>query len=266
VADFDRITNNFKGNAESVYQLLTFDSFVLDHVVGGLTDLADTLEKQQQRNAARVVSNRVASLKNIRHAESLRPRYQTIFNQCVVLLVSYFGSAVHALFSEAVSDALTGGASIPAAEQEVKLAWRELNSKEAPLASVFSELLVAQRDISFQDMQSIGRAFKDHLGVEIARDEITNDIILGQACRHVIVHAGGIVDRKMLRQLSSATPRRLKLELVTGVAVAFEPQEVMQLGATMSQYIERLTGQLVAASAARPGLTAGGELPSNARL
>jgi len=39
--------------------LLDFDRFVIDHMVGGLNELAETRAAQGQNNAARTVSNRV---------------------------------------------------------------------------------------------------------------------------------------------------------------------------------------------------------------
>jgi hypothetical protein len=70
-------------------------------------------------------------------------------------------------------------------------------------------------------MQSIARAFKDYLGIEIERTQRVNDIVLAQGCRHVIVHSGGIVDDRLVRQLSSAQPRRLKPRLVLGERIQF---------------------------------------------
>lgn len=235
-----RVSEGFKSNADSVYELLEFDTLVLDHVVGGLNQLAHDLEAQGRNVAARTVTNRVAALQNVRNSESLRPRYATIFNQCVVLLVSYFGSAVHSLFIEAVSTGLREGCGLPAGIQEVKFVWRDLSARESPTENVFADLLVAQRDISFQDMQSISKAFSQHIGLELQQDETTNDIILGQACRHVIVHAGGIVDAKMVRQVNKALPRTLKPSVRAGDDVRFDPHEVRHLGGKMSEYLDRL--------------------------
>lgn len=238
----------FEANAASVYELLDFDRFILDFVVGGLQALADSLSEQGRNTAATTVSNRVGALKSIRLSDSLRPRYGTIFNQCVVLLVSYFGSALHSLFLEAISAALRSGRVIPAAAQDIKIAWKELNAREDALEVIFAELLVAQKDISFQDMQSITRAFKEHVGVDLARSEKTNDVILGQAARHVIVHAGGIVDSRMLRQLSNVTPRCLKPSLRLGERIQFEPDEVRILGSTMSEFVGGLSQRLIESS------------------
>ena len=60
---------------------------------------------------------------------------------------------------------------------------------------MFTELLIAKHDISFQDMQSIARTFKDYVGVSVLRGSTMNDVIVAQAYRNAIVHAGGQTDR-----------------------------------------------------------------------
>jgi len=83
-----------RSDASSAYELLEFDhSFWTAWLAAGRC-----WAEQGRNTASTTVSNRVAALKKNRSSNSLRPRYATIFNQCVVLLVSYFGSAVHSLF------------------------------------------------------------------------------------------------------------------------------------------------------------------------
>lgn len=243
------VVETFKSNAESVYELIDFDRVVLEFAISGLHRLAAQLEEQRSNNAARSVDNFVQALGNVRANDSLRAQYETIYNQCVVLLVSYFGAAVHTVFVQAVNEALESGGPTPVITQEVKVTWRDLRRDDVPLGSVLADLIVAQRDISFQDMQSISRAFKEHLGVDLARDEDTNDIILGQACRHAIAHAGRTADARMMRQLKGAIPRRLKLAIIQDEAITFAPQEVRALGATMTKYLENLVESVERGSA-----------------
>jgi hypothetical protein len=239
-SELDTIRTSFADQVTGVYELLDFDRFVIDHVVGGLESLAEKLEIDGRNSAAMLVRNRVSGLLNVRKSDSLRPRYQTIFNQCVVLLVSYFGSSVGDVFRSSTARALDRGCDVPAASQEIKLAWQDFGGTEGTVEEMFAELLVAQRDISFQDMQSVHRAFKEHLRIEIGRTEETNDIILGQAARHVIVHSGGVVDARMVRQVSAARPRRLKPAVAASERIEFTPGEVRLLGASMTSYIEAL--------------------------
>ena len=93
-------------------------------------------------------------------------------------------------------------------------------------------------------MQSISRAFKEHLNVQLKRSVDTNNIILGQAARHVIVHAGGIVDKKMLRQVSGCNPRSLKRELKLDDRLQFNPQEIRVLSESMTVYVNDATSAL----------------------
>ena len=103
-----------------------------------------------------------------------------------------------------------------------------------------ADLLASKKDISFQDMQSIGRAFTAHFDIEISRDATMNDIIVAQASRHAIVHAGGIVDRKMIGQLKNARPRQLKPNLKQDEKLEFTPAEIATAANAMRAYLDRV--------------------------
>lgn len=99
---------------------------------------------------------------------------------------------------------------------------------------------VSHKDISFQDMQSIAKAFEAHLGVRIERTSDVNDLVLGQAARHVIVHNAGIVDKRMVRQLRSAQPRELRNQLEIGESLRFKSDEIELLSERMDAYLSDL--------------------------
>lgn len=128
----------------------------------------------------------------------------------MVLLVSHFGSALHDIFRDAVTRALDHPKGLPESSQKVKteIRWFDLKNADGPPAAVFADLLIAAEDLKFQDMGSTARAFKDHLRVEIPRGATMNDIILGQAARHVIVHSGTVVDKKFISQIKEASRAR----------------------------------------------------------
>jgi hypothetical protein len=48
----------------------------------------------------------ISVLRNIKRNESLKAHYQALYNQWLVLLVSYFGSAVRDLFVDAAAAAI----------------------------------------------------------------------------------------------------------------------------------------------------------------
>lgn len=240
------IQADFARQVTSVHQLLEFDTLVLDHLVGGIGGIAERLEKQSHNIAANDVRNRLSALKQIRSASSLRGSYQTIFNQCVVLLVSYFGATVGDLFRTAVESSLASGVDVPVTKQEIAFSWLTLRKSDVSLEEMIAGRIVSDQKISFQDMGGIAKAFDDNLGIRIEANEDRNDVILGQAARHVIVHTGGVIDRKMVNQVKNCVPRRLKQSLELGQGIQFDPEEVKLLGRSMHSYVEHISSKTAA--------------------
>lgn len=92
-----QIIDNFKKNIASVESLANFDRVVLDFAISSIDSLQERL-KEKFANERLLATATLKQLKNIRENDSMRPQYKEIFNQCVVLLVSYFGSAVSDIF------------------------------------------------------------------------------------------------------------------------------------------------------------------------
>jgi hypothetical protein len=109
---FDDTARSFSANALKVDRLLTFDRLIIDVAIDGLRQIEATLEDRNLHSVIPVVRNRAALLSNVAESESLRPQYAAMFNQCVVLLVSYFGAAAHTLFRQGVAAALAAGANV----------------------------------------------------------------------------------------------------------------------------------------------------------
>lgn len=226
---------------------MNFDRDVLDLAIGNLRELRDKLVRHHKLDNPQLTAERVIQiLERIRTNDSLRARYETIFNQALVLLVSYFGSSVQDLFRRGVREALASQADSQLLRENLRITLRELRDANFDLRDLAPDLLVQSKDISFQDMQSIARAFTDYLGIKIEKNAVVNDIILGQACRHVIVHSGGVADDRLLRQVADAAPRNVKVALSSGEVIQFSDSEVISVAQSMMKYIEG-TAQLLRA-------------------
>lgn len=236
--------DSIEANIASVMRLLTFDRDIVAAAVGVLDFVAKQLEAKNMHSLVTPVANRSAMLTNLANNESLKPQYDAMFNQCVVLLVSYFGSGIHRMFLVSTVTGLHSQDPLPVHNEALTVTWRTLETADSDRESAFADLLVAQKDISFQDMKSIGRAFEDLLGVAVERDGAIDNIILGQAARHAIVHAGATVDQRMIRQLSGVKKRTLKTDLQPGQQLKFTPEEIAQLAASMRAYVASLTAAL----------------------
>ena len=78
------------------------------------------------------------------------------------------------------------------------------------------------------------------MGVGPESDEVVNDIIIGQATRHAIVHNSGTADERCVAQVEHATPRTLKPVLRVHEAIEFSPPEIEGLAEAMREFLERL--------------------------
>jgi hypothetical protein len=235
------IEATFKQNVESVYRLMEFDNFLIEFCSGSFSRLVDRLKNAGIDNAITASANKsLDQLKRVRENESLRSQYAEMFNQSLVLLVSYFGLTIRDLFKACFVVAIKSGELGKLQRHDVKIPLQELQLQGEDFAEKLAEIFVAQKDISFQDMQSISRSFKEYFGYEPARDKNVNNIILAQACRHAIVHSGASVDAKLLKQVNEAKPRDLKLSLTEGQKIQLEPDDIKSIGQSMLIYVNSL--------------------------
>lgn len=238
---FNQIIQTFQKNVDSVYNLMKFDEIIQAFCITALQRVNKFLEKHDLSNHPSCsVQKELQQIEKIRSHKSLRPHYQIMLNQCVVLLVSYFASAVEDLFVDALSFTLKRGGSEKLNKEELKLTIDELQAMNFNLSDNIGELIATKKDISFQDMKNIARAFKSYLGFEPHKDKNVNNIILAQACRHAIVHSGGVVKDRIIKQVSHATPRQVKQDLSLNQRLSFTTDEIRTIGASMTNYLDNL--------------------------
>ena len=240
---YSDIVTTFAQNAHEVERLIDFDRDVVTIMIQSLESLKSDVPPQVHSLNGRI-DRVIQIITNIRDNESLKSKYETVCNQAVVLLVSYFSSALGELFRKAVSDALENEENKILLDEEIKITFREIKERNWNIKGSAGDLVIAKKDLTFQDMQSTVRAFEAYVGVQIEKDARTHNIILGQAARHVIVHAGAQVTDRMLKQLVRVEPRSLKPYLVVGTPVVFTKQEVLLLKSEMSAFIDSLVGRL----------------------
>lgn len=233
----------FVENSRDVERLIDFDRDVIDIMIMSLEGLKKDVPQHVHSLIGRI--DRITHIvRGIRDHESLKGKYSTVCNQAVVLLVSHFASALGDLFRKAVSEALDRDESKTLLDEELKLTFREIKERNWNIKGAAGDWLIAKKDLTFQDMQSSVRAFDTYIGMQIERDQRVNNIILGQAARHVIVHAGAQVTDRMLRQLAKVEPRSLKPTLTLGAAVVFTKEEVLELKTEMIAFVDALVAKL----------------------
>jgi isochorismate hydrolase len=242
------ILDNFSQHVTDVSRLIEFDREVMHVAISAVEDLHGRLVKTMQITNDQMNGGRTLQiLRGVRDHESLKPRFSLILNQAVVLLVSYFGSAVEDIFSSAMTATLRAGGSSRLLKEDLKLTLGELMDAASSEEDALVALFIEKKDLSFQDMKAIHRAFREYIGVEMEKDAIVNNIILAQACRHVIVHAGGEITARLTRQVSEAFPRDIKAILADSPVIQFSQQEVQTIAESMTGYLSNLVMKTEAA-------------------
>jgi hypothetical protein len=238
--ELEKVQSSFKTNIQSVKALVNFDRVILDFCISNLEDLNLKLEKHHQlNNPLLTAQNTILAMKAIRDHDSLRDKYRTIFNQALVLLVSYFGSAIHQIFRATLAHYVGKKTDTRIQKEEIKLTVEELKHYGFNLSDQIASIIITKKDYSFQDMQSINRAFEECYNYKPIHDQNVDNIIFAQACRHVIVHAGGLADEKFIRQIKSAFNRAYKLSVSSGDQIQFSPEEINLVAESMSVYFNK---------------------------
>lgn len=234
----DKARESFEANLRSVQELANFDRFVLNAGISNIQLLQDYFKERP--SIADRIGNTLEGLRRIRENDSLRKHYSTIYNQCIVLLVSYFASTLHSIFIAAAPPRIGRFGSKDVGKEDLKFTLGELRDLDFELKDSIGQILTMKRDISFQDMQSTVKAFDGFLGIDVPAGSTMNNIILAQAARHVIVHSGSIVDIKCVKQLRDAAPRDVKPSIVVGELLAFTPGEVEAVASSMAAFVEQI--------------------------
>lgn len=243
-----RIRDAFAKNVDSVAKLMGFDAVVLGVVMEGLSPIPGELEAEGRNVLAMKVRNRLRLVENIREQGTTKVYYDTILNQCVVLLVSHFASALHDTFRVGVAAALERPKRFEAlTDSELKLSPRDLRRLGPESGRWWADLLVVQRGISFQDMKKTDKSFRDYLRVNAPTGQRVNDIVYGQLTRHCIVHTGGQFDQQASEQLEDRVPLDVDLGLQLGDHIQYTPRAVKALAGAMTWYLSELLQSLESA-------------------
>jgi hypothetical protein len=243
--------SRFKANIASLHQLMQFDDLLLEFIIGPLRRLSQRHEKAKipLHNRPNAI---LKVLENIKDNQSLRPYYEAMYNQCLVLLVSYFASATRQLFVDAISAAIDEGTIPKVLDVKLHITPRDLREAVQPTAELLAESIADGKDVSFQDMQSIDRTFREYFGSTPDKDARVHDIIVGQACRHAIVHTAAHVDKRLVTQLRSAVPRSIKPQIKEGDILHFSREEIQEVARAMHGYLRAMANIIEATGTRLP--------------
>ncbi|MGN6568252.1 MAG: CHC2 zinc finger domain-containing protein [Flavipsychrobacter sp.] len=244
----DNVVANFNSHIDSVLELLEFDKILMQFCISQIEELSVRIKSNKEIAVTSVYylpDTTLQALYNIQQNESLKRNFTAIYNQGVVLLVAYFTSAVKDFFKEVIQYIVHNKAGhFKSIEYEFKIGLDELEAVGFDLRSSVADIILKKKSLSFQDMQSIIREYKLHLGIDIPKTSTIDNIILAQAARHAIVHSLAIADEKFIAQVSGAPQRTVKRSLALNEEIHFDKSEVQELISEMKSFFNSVSEQL----------------------
>ena len=245
---YEDIQNSFKTQVNNVYKITEFDNDFLSIAIEWLKDLENNLINNKNiQNDQLLPTKTINLLTTVLEQGPQREKYKPVYNQSVVLLVSYFASTVSEIFNSTLTYYLSHIEKLPKRleKEEFKFSLTELSELQYDLSKEIGRMIARKSDISFQDMGSISKSFKRFFGITIEWNAKVSNIITAQACRHAIVHNGEIIDFKCANQVRQADNREIKKDLKKGESVIFDISEIKLIGESMDIYVKTLCDNLL---------------------
>lgn len=243
--ELEKLNNHFIDNIASVKALADFDDLILHLAISHLRGLEADMTNKVGIYYVQRIQTTITILEGIEIHGSLAINYQKMYNQCVVLLMSYFSSAIKEVMSSFLSASIKYDMFESLRKIEFKLSLSELQKISSGDRSSLTDYILSNQNISFQDMNSIRRLVKDYFDFEINRDQTVNNLITALGCRHSIVHAAAVVEHPLMKQIRDCNPRSLKTVVSLGDTISFDKEELELVSTEAKVYYDKLVAGLV---------------------
>lgn len=245
MANLTEILERFNANLDEVRGLMAFDQVILDFATNSLANLErDLKENDKLAGAAAKIQKTKVAIEQVSKHGSLAPKYAQMHNQCLVLLVSYFGSALKELYSYGIDALVNSDVESDALDETINLSLRDVSEIVRGKESSYGNIIAQKRSVEFHEIGSCIEELREVFGVSLADHQITNDIGFAQAARNAIVHRGGVVDKAMLRHLKKHMNRTLYPNILVDEAIKVDKTDLEIVMKAMQDFLVGLITEL----------------------
>jgi hypothetical protein len=143
----DNINNQLTQSIDNVKELLHFDDIILQICISGLEQVEKNLRSSKISNPNLLPGKTIATLKSIKVNGSLATKYEVMYNQCLVLLVSHFTAVIHDLFLHAIKIATQNEKEILFQDQALKISISELRMMKYNIVDNLGNILIKKKEI-----------------------------------------------------------------------------------------------------------------------
>jgi hypothetical protein len=240
--------DNFNKQVEEVNRLIEFDSEILQLATMQVSALSKTLREtygvtSEQKNGLRELN----VLATIRQNESVGVKFKLIFNQAVVLLVSYFAAALEDIFRSALAARLLNNPSEKLLKDELKLTVSDLVKIVEGKTAILIDVWISKKGLSFQDMQAIRRQFREFTDLDPSLEQSALDVVIvAQACRHLVVHSGGKINGNFTNQLRNVDTAGFGSGFMNKENIELSAAHIKLISSSMRAILKRYLDSVVA--------------------
>ena len=238
--------SNFEAQLVKISKMLELDKDVISEAIKQLAELKEGMIKADFGNHHHYPTATIDLLEGLIRSGANRNKYISLFNQSIVLSVSYFSSTISAIFCDSLWNYLNTTKAFPnkLKKKSVKFSLAELYELNFGFSNELGRMVSRKDNISFQDTKSIKEAFNDYFNVEIQRDKNVDNIIAALSLRHAIAHNSEIIDEKCYNMLEIATNREFILQPKKDSQIKINGEELDIIMNSMKIYITSLVEQL----------------------
>ena len=185
-----------KSRFEKIEKLESTPMIMRDQAVQCLEKVINK-SKKLVYNDKKVIQNSINSLENIKE-ESMKEQFSVIYSQMCFLAVS----SVEAILKDYFIDSFNNKTDINMENKklnEIKVTIRDIIDNELNFDNKLGSLILERDKPNFQDLKSILSNFKNYFNKEIKLEsDLQKKICFYLEIRHLLVHKGGVVDKKFI--------------------------------------------------------------------
>lgn len=185
-----------KSRFEKIEKLESTPMIMRDQAVQCLEKVINK-SKKLVYNDKKVIQNSINYLENIKE-ESMKEQFSVIYSQMCVLAVS----SVEAILKDYFIDSFNNKTDINMENKklnEIKVTIRDIIDNELNFDNKLGSLILERDKPNFQDLKSILSNFKNYFNKEIKLEsDLQKKICFYLEIRHLLVHKGGVVDKKFI--------------------------------------------------------------------
>ena len=235
----EKIEKEFSDYAASIDKLLTFDEFVLDAALKYYKEAIAILVRGGYSESPAVSKLRIGeqSLATIKQDKSLRPSYEAIYNQVVVIWVSVLAATLESMFKYLVRKNYPN---LPDKKRDRKISLGDLLIFENLKEGFADIVLNADDSISFQDIGSIQRTFKEYFDIPFDDGPHFDNVAFAIMARHAIVHNAGRIEGGFRKYSKEKLTKRTVMKDLSKAGFQFELTEAKELSLSFQNFVKSL--------------------------